>query len=343
MINPIFSKEKLTDLFSELEKATNIIILGHKSPDGDAVGSTLALHHYLRYKNIESIVIMPDGFPNFLNGMKGVENIKYFDSNKEEVIKLVNKSEVVFTLDFNDQSRIGKEFGEVLKNTNVTKVMIDHHQQPDDYATFTFSDTKSCSTAQLVYEFIEANNDLSIISREIAECIYTGILTDTGSFRFPSTTQKTHEIASFLLNTGLKHSEIHERIYDINTPERLKLMGYMLDKKLEILPEINTAIISLTKEELLAYNTKKGYTEGFVNMALSILGIEIGIFVKEDENMVKISFRSKGDIPVNEFSKKYFHGGGHINAAGGRSDVSVIETVDKIKNLLPDFLHTITK
>ena len=341
MINPIFSEEKLNTLFQELEKAKNILILGHKSPDGDAVGSTLALHHYLEQKNIKSTVIMPDGFPSFLNGMKGVEDIKYFDKNKKEISELMHNSDVIFTLDFNDQSRVGNEFGKVLANAKALKIMIDHHQQPADYATFTFSDTKSCSTAQLVYEFIEANKDLSLIDKEIAECIYTGILTDTGSFRFPSTTQKTHEIASFLLNTGIKHSEIHERIYDINTPERLKLMGYMLDKKLEILPEIKTAIVSLTKEELLTHKTKKGYTEGFVNIALSILGIEIGIFVKEDENMVKISFRSKGDVPVNEFSKKYFEGGGHINAAGGRSNISVEKTVSKIKELLPGFLNSV--
>jgi bifunctional oligoribonuclease and PAP phosphatase NrnA len=342
MINSIYDTVKLDSLFKELTKAKTILIFGHKSPDGDSIGSTLALYHYLVAKGIDSRVIHPDGFPSFLNWMKGTDSILLFDKNKKEVTELIRKADVIFNLDYNDQSRVGKELGELLKQSKAVKVMIDHHQDPDDFAEYTFSDSTSCSTAQLVYELIEAKHDVGLINPDLGSCIYTGILTDTGSFRFPSVTYKTHQIAASLLTNGVIHSQIHEAIYDINTPERLKLLGYTLNNKLEVLPELKTAIISLTKEELLDHNTQKGYTEGFVNMALSMLGIEVAIFIKEDESIVKISFRSKGDIPVNEFSKLHFNGGGHINAAGGASNLSVEDTVNKIKKELPAFLLKLT-
>ena len=342
MINPIFKKTEVESLFEHLLKAETILIFGHKNPDGDSIGSTLALHHFLKTKGINSQVIQPDGFPSFLKWMAGTDDILLFEKQPDKVTELINKAEVIFNLDYNDQTRVGKELGQLLGQSDATKVMIDHHQQPDDFAQFTFSDVNSCSTAQLVYEFIEANGDLGLINETIGNCIYTGILTDTGSFRFPSVTPKTHLIASDLISRGVVHSNIHEKIYDINTPERLKLLGYTLNNKLEVLPEINTAIISLTKEEMLAHKTQKGYTEGFVNTALSILGINIAVFVKEDNHIVKISFRSKGDIHVNEFSKQHFGGGGHINAAGGASNLSVEETVNKIKKELPAFLKKLS-
>ena len=343
MINPIYETAKLNSLFEVLDSAKSILIFGHKSPDGDSIGSTLALHHYLAAKGIHSQVIHPDGFPNFLNWMKGTESIILFDKQPEKIKELIANADVIFNLDYNEQLRVGKELGQLLKEASATKVMIDHHQQPDNFAEFTFSDTSSCSTCQLVYELIEAKGDCELIHPDMGSCIYTGILTDTGSFRFSSVTSKTHQIAGDLIQRGVVHSQIHEAIFDVNTPERLTLLGYTLNNKLEVLPEIKTAIISLTKEELLAHNTQKGYTEGFVNMALSILGIEIAVFVKEDDKLVKISFRSKGDIPVNEFSKQHFGGGGHINAAGGASHTSVIETVDKIKKELPTFLSQLNK
>jgi len=339
MQNPIFDISQLNSLFQELHKAKTILIFGHKSPDGDSIGSTLALHHYLDNKGIKSQVIHPDGFPNFLKWMPGTDSILLFDKHKDEVKELIEKADVIFNLDYNEQSRVGKDLGELLTKSNATKVMIDHHQQPDNFADYTFSDTKSCSTAQLVYEFIESNNDLDSLDETIGNCIYTGLLTDTGSFRFPSVTPKTHTIAADLISKGVIHSTIHEQIFDINTPERLKLLGYTLNNKLEVLPEINTAIISLTVKEMQEHKTQKGYTEGFVNTALSIFGVNLAVFVKEDTHIVKISFRSKGDIPVNEFSKLHFGGGGHINAAGGASKLTVEETVNKIKTELPAFLE----
>lgn len=342
MLNPIFDTNQLDSLFTELRNAKTILIFGHKNPDGDSIGSTLALFHYLKKKGIESQVIHPDGFPNFLKWMPGTENILIYDKNQTQAKEIIAKSDVIFNLDYNEQSRVGKELGELLSSSKATKIMIDHHQQPDDFAQYKFSDVQACSTAQLIYEFIEAIGDTAVIDETIGNCIYTGILTDTGSFRFPSVTPKTHHIAADLIEKGVHHSTIHEKIYDINTPERLKLLGYTLNNKLEVLPEINTALISLTMKEMKEFKTQKGYTEGFVNTALSILGINLAVFVKEDEKIVKISFRSKGNIPVNEFSKLHFGGGGHLNAAGGASNLSVEETLNKIKKELPTFLEQLT-
>ncbi len=339
MINSIFDTTQLNSLFEELNKAKSILIFGHKSPDGDSIGSTLGLFHYLRNKGIKSQVIQPDNYPSFLKWMPENESMLIFDKKKEEVAELIAKADVIFTLDFNDQTRVGRELGELITQASCTKVMLDHHQEPKDYAKYTFSDVTACSTCQLVYELIEANGDLDLIDENTGDCIYTGLLTDTGSFRFPATTPKTHEVAADLIRRGVNHSKIHEYIQDINTPDRLRLLGYTLNNKLEVLPELKTAIISLTMQEMKDHNTLKGYTEGFVNMALSIVGIEVAVFVKEDEKIVKLSFRSKGDIHVNEFSKAHFGGGGHINAAGGASTLSMEETLHKIKKELPAFLE----
>lgn len=334
----IFEQQALTSISDLLSKEQKIVIISHKNPDGDAVGSSLALHHYLNKKNIPSTVVLPDQFPSFLSWMKGAEDVLTFDKQRSEVIDALYHASIIFTLDFNDQSRVGPQMEKYLVNSPATKIMIDHHQEPKDYASFTFSDTSACSTAELIYGFIEANNDVSLIDPSIAECIYTGIMTDSGSFRFSSTSSQTHQIAAHLIDLGLDHTKVHELVYDVNTPDRLRLLGYTLNEKLEIFPDIAFAMIHLTKDEMLSHNTLKGYTEGFVNYALSIQGIKAAAFVKEDDQIVKISFRSKGDIPVNEFAGAHFSGGGHINAAGGKTEVSVEETLEKIKTHIIPFM-----
>lgn len=338
MKNPIFSEESLKKLSNSLNNSDQkILILGHKSPDGDAVGSCLALKHYLNILGYDAKVILPDAFPSFLNWMKGKEEILIFEKEWKTCIDLIYNAKLIFTLDFNDQSRVGEKMGHYLSKSPAKKIMIDHHQDPKDYAYITYSDVQSCSTAQLIYELIEANNDLDKINEDIASCIYTGIIMDSGSFRFSSTTPKTHRIAGELIEKGLNQTEIHQRVYDVNTTDRLKLLGYALNEKLEINNEVGVALISLTTEEMNRYNTKKGYTEGFVNYALSVEGIKIAVFIKEDTNLVKISFRSKGDIPVNKFARTFFEGGGHINAAGGKSNLSVLDAVNEVKSKIYEF------
>lgn len=338
MKNKIFDQSSLNSIFDLLNEKDTIVIISHKSPDGDAVGSSLALQQYLTLKGIDATVVLPDQYPSFLGWLTGAKNILTFDKKRKETIDLLYKADVIFTLDFNDQKRIGPQMSKYLENSPAIKIMIDHHQAPQDYATYQFSDTNASSTAELVYEFIEAMDDVSLINEAISECIYTGIMTDSGSFRFSCTSPKTHLIAAKLMELGLNQTKVHELVYDVNTPDRLKLLGYTLNEKLEILPEVGFAIISLTMEEMKAHNTLKGYTEGFVNYALSMKGIKAAAFVKEDEGIVKISFRSKGDMPVNEFSGKHFEGGGHINAAGGKTHVSVEETIAQIKQHIVPFI-----
>ncbi len=305
------------NLFNKLnEKKYNIVITSHRSPDGDAIGSSLALSHYLKSKGHQVQVIVPDSYPNFLNWLSGASDILTFEKNQEEVEKLIRNADLLFCLDYNEPSRVG-DMQESVVNSNAIKVMIDHHLNPSDFCDYTISDTKSCSTAQLVYEFIEDAGDLDTINETIGEGIYCGIVTDSGSFRFPSVTPKTHLIAADLIQRGLNHSRIHENLFDVNTLNKLHLLGYALNEKLRVLEDVPVAIIDLSLEEAERFDVKKGDTEGLVNYALSVEGVKMAAFIREDNNRVKMSFRSKGDIPVNEFSSKYFSGGGHKNAAGG--------------------------
>lgn len=327
--------------FEEIEKqlglADSIVITSHQSPDGDAVGASLSLYHYLVGigKNVE--LILPDKYPPFLKWMKGTDQIRTFEEDIDYCTELINKADVLFSLDYNDPKRVGDQMGMVIVEADSYKVMIDHHLYPSDMADWMMSDTSVCSTAQLIYEFICGLGDEDKIDATVGEGIYTGIVTDSGSFRFPSVDARTHEIAAFLIKKGLSHSRIHESIFDVNSLNRLKLLGYSLSEKLKVLPNLPVAVIYLTRKELEDLDNQKGSTEGLVNYALSVEGITMAAFIKEDVNKVKMSFRSKGDIAVNEFSAKYFNGGGHKNAAGGVSFDSFEETIKKFEEVIYEF------
>lgn len=298
------------------EEKQKIIITAHRSPDGDAIGSSLALYHYLIKKGHEVNVVVPDAFPNFIAWLPGTDSILVYEDKKEEVEHLIAEASVIFCLDYNDLSRVG-DLSEVLEQSTAYKAMIDHHLHPSDFCDWMHSDTDSCSTAQMIYEFIEKQDDLDLIDTSIAENIYCGIVTDSGSFRFPSVQAKTHLIAADLIQRGLKHSSVHERLFDTNTLKRLHLLGFSLNEKLRVLEDVPVALIDLSLEESRKFDVQKGDTEGLVNYALSVEGVKMAAFIREDTEKVKMSFRSKGDIPVNEFSNTYFNGGGHKNAAGG--------------------------
>ncbi len=320
-----------------IKNSNNIVITCHKGPDGDAIGSSLALYLFLK-KNKENVtVIVPDDFPLFLKWLPKSENIVIFDDNKEKAINLINNCDLIFTLDFNSLGRTG-DMKDVLSNSKAKFIMIDHHQQPDDYAEVTYSDTSICSTCQMVYHFIEALNCTNKIDKDIATCIYTGIMTDTGSFRFRSTTSTTHRVIAKLIDKGIDNAKIHQNVYDSNSYNRLQLLGKSLNN-LKVIKELNTAYIKLSADEQNMFNAQKGDTEGVVNYALSLQGIKLAAIFKEDQTtgLIKISFRSKGDFSVNEFSRKHFNGGGHTNAAGGICNLSLNSTVDKFINTLPTY------
>ncbi len=323
------------------EKQFNIVITSHRSPDGDAVGSSLALFHYLKKKGHQVTVVVPDSYPNFLNWLTGSPEIITFESKPEEVETLIKEAELLFCLDYNEPGRVG-DMQEAVINSKAFKIMIDHHLHPSDFCDYTISDTNSCSTAQLVYEFIENAGDLNLIDETIGEGIYCGIVTDSGSFRFPSVTPKTHLIAADLIQRGLNHSRIHENLFDVNTLNRLHLLGYALNEKLRVLEDVPVALIDLSLEEAEKFDVKKGDTEGLVNYALSVEGVKMAAFIREDKDRVKMSFRSKGDIPVNEFSAQYFSGGGHKNAAGGMCEKSLEETLVLFEKNIRVFFKNLT-
>lgn len=320
-----------------LETPKNIVIIGHRNPDGDAVGSTLALKHYLDKKGHTATVLMPNDYPDFLHWLPGSDTTYRFDWQNNQSQKAIQKSDIIFLLDFNTLHRVGSDMQNTLEKYPNDFVMIDHHQQPDDMK-YMYSDVSICSTSQMVYQFIEMNSDLLLIDKDIATCLYTGIMTDTGSFRFRSTTSLTHRIIADLIDKGAQNDRIHNNVYDANSYNRLLLLGQALSN-LQILPEYNTAFITLTEEEKKRFDFQKGDTEGVVNYALSLKGIIFAaIFIEDKEqNIIKISFRSKGKFSVNKFARNHFNGGGHDNASGGRSELSMEETITNFSSLLQNY------
>tara|TARA_R110000772_G_scaffold119471_1_gene225435 strand:+ start:756 stop:1772 length:1017 start_codon:yes stop_codon:yes gene_type:complete len=318
-----------------LDGRKNIVIVGHKNPDGDAVGSCLGLYFFLKELGHNPSVIVPNDFPDFLKWLPGAETISIYEKNIDHSRALISEADLIFTLDFNSLGRIGN-MQEPLENSSAKFVMIDHHQQPDDYAVATYSDTSMSSTCEMVYVFMESLQGLHLLDSKIASNLYTGIMTDTGSFRFPSTSASTHRRIAKLIEAGADNSKIHQNIYDTNSPDRMKLLGVALNN-LVILHEYNTAYISLTQKDLDDNNFRKGDTEGFVNYALSIKGIVFAVIFIENkqENIVKMSLRSKGDFSVNDVARTHYNGGGHINAAGGRSSHSLNKTISEFISILP--------
>lgn len=322
-----------------LETPKKIAVIPHRSPDGDAMGSTLALYHFLKKLGHEPTVISPNDFPHFLRWLPASDSVVIFESDRPRATKILEEAEVIFTLDFNVLSRTG-DMEHVLNKLSAPFIMIDHHQMPGDYALYRFSDTSYGSTCEMVYRFITYLEKNDLIDRTIATCIYCGIVTDSGSFRFPSTTAETHRIVAELISKGVRNGEVHENLYDNNSYENLQLLGKALSN-LRLMPDQKTSFTTLSAQELDACNFVKGDTEGIVNYGLSIKGITFtAIFIEyPDEGIVKISFRSKGDFDVNRFAREHFNGGGHINAAGGKSVLPMQETVDKfieiVKNQHP--------
>ena len=334
-------KQDISSIKALLNTPKKIIIVPHKNPDGDAIGSTLGLYHYLKKSNHKAQVITPNNSPSFLKWIPGTDTILTYDSQTKTCDTLISEADIIFTLDFNAFHRTGN-MESILATSKALKIMIDHHQSPDDYATYTYSDVNMSSTCEMVYNFIDMLGDTQYIDTNIATCLYVGIMTDTGSFRFASTTNNTHKIIGTLIEKGAKNAEIHNNIYDANSFERLQLLGCALSN-LKTLPEYKTAYITLSQNELNRYNYKKGDTEGFVNYGLSLKGIVLALIFIEDkqEGIIKISLRSKGNFSVNEMSRAHFEGGGHTNAAGGKSLLSLTDTVEKFINILPSYSNVL--
>ena len=330
-------KEDALNLKKLIKDPKHIVITTHRGPDGDAMGSSLAMFNFLKKIGHNVTVITPNKYAEFLHWIAGNNEVIIYEGNEKQVQSITSKADLFFLLDFNNMGRIG-DLGNLISSSKATKVLIDHHQNPDtSMADIIFSNTNACSTAQLVYEIINAMDFDSYIDKTIAECLYLGIMTDTGSFKFSSTTSKTHQIIAKLINAGADNTKIHDLVYDNSSANRIKLLGYCLNNKLLLYPENNSAIISLTAEELERFKFQNGDTEGFINYALAIKGIKFATFIAEKEGVVKLSLRSKGNFKVNEIANKYFNGGGHTNASGGVSQYSVNETIKQVEKIITNY------
>lgn len=318
----------------ELQGSEKIIILTHKNPDGDAIGSTIGLKLMLRNMGYEAVVIVPNEAPSFLNWIASYKELLNFESETAQASAKIKDADLIFCLDFNALHRIG-EMGEIVGNSKALKVLIDHHLQPDDFADYVLSKTSASSTCELIYEFAEGLKATSFIDKNCAEAIYTGLITDTGSFKFPSTSSYTHTVAGALIEKGADNGKVHQLIYDSSSISRIKVLGYCLNH-MELIDD-RIAYFNLSSKTQDELGIVKGDTEGIVNYGLSIKSVNVSAFFREEAGRIKISFRSKGDHDVNAFARKHFDGGGHKNAAGGISEDTLAQTIEKFKTCAKTF------
>lgn len=333
----MINENEIGEIKHLLASPKKIAIIPHRNPDGDAMGSTLGLYHFLIQLGHDCVVISPNEFPDFLAWLPASDQILIYEKDTQNCQQKLEASDLIFTLDFNALHRTGDLMGSFLATLEKTFIMIDHHQLPDSYAKYVYSDTSMSSTCEMVYHFIQKLEKSELISKTVATCIYTGLVTDTGSFRFSSTTSTTHEVASDLIKKGINNALIHNNLFDTSSYNRLQLLGKAL-QNMKLMQDYKTSYITLSQEELNAFNHQKGDTEGFVNYGLSIDGIDFtAIFIEnKDEGIIKISFRSQNGFDVNQFARNYFNGGGHINAAGGKSTESLDETVNKFVSIVKE-------
>jgi len=324
----------LNNLLAQPQK---IVITTHHKPDGDAMGSSLGLYNYLIQQGHHARVITPTNYPDFLNWMPGNGEVIIYTTHTQEATNLIADATLIFCLDFNALNRIN-EMGELVRASGAYKIMIDHHLEPEDFDDYRHWDINACASAQLVYDFIvNILNNKKLVNKDVATCLYTGIMTDSASFKLPNTTSAVHRVVADLIDAGAVNWRIHELVYNSATENRLRFLGHCLTNCLEILPEFNTAIITVSKHDMEKYAVNTGDTEGIVNYPLSISNIHLAAFIVERKDKVKLSLRSKGDFPANEICKLYFSGGGHRNAAGGESTAPLQEVVDKFKLILPGY------
>ncbi|SKC10253.1 phosphoesterase RecJ domain-containing protein [Sphingobacterium nematocida] len=331
------------DNLALLTEPRRIVITTHHKPDGDALGSSLALYHWLKKRNHDVSVVLSSDFPSFLDWMPGRQDVIIYSGQSDKATQLLADAEIIFCLDYSALSRtnILEQF---IANSSAQKWMIDHHLDPEDFASLVYWDSSAAATAQLIYTFIaDVIGAGTEIDADMATCMYAGIMTDTGSFRFRSTTAAVHHIIANLIEAGARNWEIHEHIYNSSTERRLKFLGYALLNCLEVIPEYNTALFAISKEDLAQFDITTGDTEGLVNYALSIKGIRLAALIIDRTELIKLSLRSIGEIPCNEICKKYFNGGGHLNASGGSSSESLSAVVNKFKSILPEYKEILTK
>ncbi len=336
MISKIIPEEKILQAKNWLEASENIVIISHTSPDGDAVGATLAMYHFLYSIDKKATVILPDAFPDFLRWIPGSNDIIIYADNKENANKTLEEADLISAVDFNTLSRISI-MSDAVDKAPAKKILLDHHPHPGHFCQLTISHPEISSTCEMVFRLICRMGYFAEINLPCAEAIYTGMMTDTGSFTYNSNSPEIYSIISELIKKGIDKDQIYKNVYNNYSAERFKMMGFALNEKMKIYPEYKTALISLTKEEQSRYACKKGDTEGLVNIPLAIKGIIFSAIFREEKDNIRISLRSQGDFTVNKIAEEYFNGGGHVNAAGGESTLSMEETIKLFESILPTY------
>ncbi len=325
-------------IYSWIEAAKRVAVITHTNPDGDAIGSSLALTLALLKLGIDAQVVIPDGLPDFLRWLPGIERSTTYAYKKEKAVEIIEGADLIFCLDFNAPNRVnGVE--EFLRRSKVKKILIDHHQDPVQFADITISETWRGSVGEMIYVFLKEVIPEEVMDKDIATCLYVAIMTDTGNFNYASSYPEIFHVVGELMKYDIEKDKIYSNVYDAYSEDRLRLQGYCMQEKMVVLPEYHTAYISVTDEELKRFNHRKGDTEGFVNIPFSVKGIRFTALFVEKKDLIRVSFRSRGMFPVNLVASEHYHGGGHINAAGGDSFKSMKETLSGFESLLPEYLN----
>lgn len=319
-----------------IDSSKSIVITTHHNPDGDAVGSVLGLYHALKTKGYPVLAVTPNGFPEFLSWMPGTDQVIRYSEQKSIAVSSIRNADTIICLDFNSFKRT-EEMGDTLMNAKGKKILIDHHPAPENQFDLQFSFTEVSSTCELVFELLSASLSHEVVNTDSAICLFVGIMTDTGSFSYACSRGRTFQIAGELISKGVDVEKVQGLVYNNFSVDRMKLLGFSLNEKMKVFPEYKTAYISLTKDDLKKFKNKMGDTEGFVNLPLSIKGIVFSVLFVEHDTYVKISLRSRGSFPVNMVSQKHFNGGGHTNAAGGKTFMSLSETEAYFENILKTY------
>lgn len=335
----MFEASEIAQVKELLDGISSVVILTHKNPDGDAIGSSLGWAHFLKARGIEATVVAPNAYPGFLKWMPGNEDVLCFEEDEQTATEKIGSVDALFILDLNQLNRMGEGLEKIVGASTKPKMLIDHHEEPANLAEIMLSRPGTSSTAEMVYQLINEMGESTLLNKAAAECLYTGIMTDTGSFRFSSTKKSTHEAAAAMIELGVDPSVINQNVENNYSIGRLKLLGYALSQKMEVLKNERTAIISLSSEELKRYHFKKGDTEGLVNYGLSLENIDRAVLMVEDGPIIKMSFRSIGKNYVNVLAKEQFSGGGHKNAAGGKWDGDMDGAIKRFKEVLPQYIN----